>query len=268
MDLVAFTAGGRALLWYRTMPNDPYFPFYFRDFMVSTGEMSDAVVGKYVRYLIHQWEKGSLPADPEDIQTIRCDRIAWASLEPKFPLCSDNRRRNPKMERIRSEREQYLQRRSDAGKAGAEARWNDSKRNASAIATANSKTDTIAIANGMASTPSSSSSSSSSSKPPAKEIRADQTAFDRFWSAYPKSRRIGKKKCVDWWKSHKPENLEQMLETLKVWKLSDEWADPKFIPHPLTWLNRGGWDDEVSDEEPALRKTARMEVRTGDYDDF
>ena len=129
------------------MAKEPYFPFYYRDFMVSTGEMTDAEVGKYLRYLIHQWEKGSIPSDPAMIQTIRFDSNLWETLEPKFPLGDDGRRRNPRLEEIRLERDQYIAKRSAAGKVGAEARW-DGKRNA----TANGKQDSKPHGKPMAST--------------------------------------------------------------------------------------------------------------------
>ena len=97
--------------------------------------------------------------------------------------------------------------------------------------------------------PSSSSSSSSSSKASKKaSIRYDQTSFDQFWAVYP--RKIGKQKAVQWWKIHKPdaERLAKMLSTIEAFKGTEQWRDPKLVPHPMTWLNRGGWDDEVSKE--------------------
>jgi hypothetical protein len=39
-----------------------------------------------------------------------------------------------------------------------------------------------------------------------------------------------------------------MIETIKQFKNSEQWQDASLIPHPFTWLNRGGWDDEVDDE--------------------
>ena len=157
----------------KTVQTDPYFPFFYRDFMVSTGEMDDATVGKYIRYLIHQWEKGSIPQDPQLIQTIRFDAQIWQLLESKFPIGADNRRRNPRMERIRAEREAYIAKRSEAGKAGAKARWEDSKRIATANPTANSKADGKQHGKTIASTPLPSSSPiPSANQPKKKEIAA------------------------------------------------------------------------------------------------
>lgn len=73
--------------------------------------------------------------------------------------------------------------------------------------------------------------------------------FNKFWSEYP--RKVGKEKCLRWFKTHKVDDelLEKMLNAIKKQKKSDQWYcnDGKYIPHPFTWLNRGGWDDEVKD---------------------
>ena len=71
------------------------------------------------------------------------------------------------------------------------------------------------------------------------------TDFEQFWSAYP--RKIGKDRCIKWFKAHKPnkELVEKMIKTIKAFKKSKEWADIQYIPYPYTWLNRGGWDDEI-----------------------
>lgn len=87
--------------------------------------------------------------------------------------------------------------------------------------------------------------------------------FDLFWSAYPKGRRVGKLKAMKAWESHNgnmPE-ISEILKKLEELKNSEQWKDEggRFIPHPTTWINRGGWFDEVS--------TRRSKAPTwGDYD--
>lgn len=77
-----------------------------------------------------------------------------------------------------------------------------------------------------------------------------QKAFDYWWSIYPK--KIGKEKCLNWFKTHKPDRelAKKMCDATEKWKQSDQWKDQegKFIPNPYTWLNRGGWNDELSNE--------------------
>lgn len=75
------------------------------------------------------------------------------------------------------------------------------------------------------------------------------TDFKKFWDNYP--RKVGKAKCVSWWKIHKPnsELVAKMLVTLSKQKQTDQWCTDggRFIPHPYTWLNQGRWDDDVPD---------------------
>lgn len=72
--------------------------------------------------------------------------------------------------------------------------------------------------------------------------------FDTFWSEYP--RKVGKDKCLKWFKSHKPKPdlVSKMVEAIKQQKQSKQWSDPQYIPHPYTWLNQGRWEDELPQE--------------------
>ena len=40
-----------------------------------------------------------------------------------------------------------------------------------------------------------------------------------------------------------------MIQAIKDQKLSE--TDPKFIPHPATWLNAARWEDEIKPSKPA-----------------
>jgi len=67
--------------------------------------------------------------------------------------------------------------------------------------------------------------------------------FVTFWQAYPK--KTGKDKAWALWQKRNPP-IDCCLKTL-AWQIqSDQWQKNggKFIPHPTTWLNRGGWKDE------------------------
>lgn len=76
-----------------------------------------------------------------------------------------------------------------------------------------------------------------------------QTLFDTFWSAYP--RKTGKEKCLKWFNAHKPDEalVKKMVDTITKFKNSKQWSDPQYIPYPYTWLNRGGWDDELDKKQ-------------------
>ncbi len=78
----------------------------------------------------------------------------------------------------------------------------------------------------------------------------NEDKFNRFWSEYP--RKVGKDKCQKWFKAHKvtDELLNKMLDTISKFKQSKGWLkdNGQYIPHPYTWLNRGGWEDEIEEE--------------------
>lgn len=70
--------------------------------------------------------------------------------------------------------------------------------------------------------------------------------FDAFWKAYP--RKVGKLKARDAWKRAKTKpDLQTILAALEKQKQSLDWTkeNGQYVPHPTTWINRGGWDDEV-----------------------
>lgn len=71
--------------------------------------------------------------------------------------------------------------------------------------------------------------------------------FDEFWKAYPK--RVGKQEARKAWirqNGNRPK-LDLIISKINDLKKTDQWQKEKgqFIPNPATWLNRGGWDDEV-----------------------
>jgi hypothetical protein len=69
----------------------------------------------------------------------------------------------------------------------------------------------------------------------------DDGDFERFWAAYP--RHVGKPKALKAFQAAIGKTtIEDMLAALK-WQC-EAWRDPQYIPHPTTWLNREGWNDE------------------------
>ena len=78
-----------------------------------------------------------------------------------------------------------------------------------------------------------------------------ETAFDRFWDAYPK--KVGKEAAHNAWKRiKKPHDiLSTILQTIVWQRESEQWTKERgqFIPNPATYLNQGRW----MDERPAAR---------------
>jgi len=78
---------------------------------------------------------------------------------------------------------------------------------------------------------------------PDKDSRA---LFDEFWAAYPKKRSKGLAEKA-FQKIHPDELLlARMLSSIERAKTSDDWKshEGRYVPHPATWLNAKGWEDE------------------------
>lgn len=72
--------------------------------------------------------------------------------------------------------------------------------------------------------------------------------FDEFWSAYP--RKVGKGDARKRWEKIKPDDtlFEKIMASVEAAKQSKEWRkdNGEYIPYPATWLNREGWEDDLS----------------------
>lgn len=84
--------------------------------------------------------------------------------------------------------------------------------------------------------------------PAASESQNGHHDFERWWATYP--RKVGKRKAKEAWKRlRKSKELppaDQVIAATERLSRSPDWTKEggKFIPHPTTWLNRGGWEDE------------------------
>ncbi|RFP23178.1 hypothetical protein D0T25_06710 [Duganella sp. BJB488] len=78
-----------------------------------------------------------------------------------------------------------------------------------------------------------------------------QTKFERFYAAYPRKKsRIAAEKAFA--KLNPDEQLlTAIIAGIERAMTSGQWSDPQFIPHPATWLNAGGWLDEIQTEYSA-----------------
>jgi hypothetical protein len=81
-----------------------------------------------------------------------------------------------------------------------------------------------------------------------KRGKIQEEMFDVFWAAYPKKKSKGQAEKA--WAKIKPDEQLQnrILKSLEQAKTSAEWTKQggEFIPHPATWLNAKGWEDEYS----------------------
>jgi phage replication O-like protein O len=103
--------------------------------------------------------------------------------------------------------------------------------------------------------------------------RSLRDRFDIFWAEYP--RKKSKKRAEKAFAKLNPNEqlFNDLMAGLKRAKTSEQWKTPQFIPHASTWLNDGGWMDELqteySDAERAVIRAYNEALgeQTGNVDD-
>jgi hypothetical protein len=78
------------------------------------------------------------------------------------------------------------------------------------------------------------------------------TGFDKFWAAYP--RKKNKEQARKAFQKLKGVKLQELLDAIERQKHSRDWTKDggQYIPYPATWLNAGGWEDEVGESSDGL----------------
>lgn len=90
-----------------------------------------------------------------------------------------------------------------------------------------------------------------------KELKKGYTSeFEKFWNAYP--RKVGRNSAYQKFIKILDEvDAEILIKAVEAQK--QNWDDPKFIPHPTTWLNQGRWKDEADEKlEPQKPQKAQL----------
>lgn len=90
--------------------------------------------------------------------------------------------------------------------------------------------------------------------------------FQTFWDAYPRRPdgiRPGKSKAWQYWKRDKLDNeLDRILEALKILRKSPDWRDLKYIPHAQTFLNQRRYEDVEDKREPVNPQMLTLTQKT------
>jgi hypothetical protein len=85
--------------------------------------------------------------------------------------------------------------------------------------------------------------------------------FEKFWKLYPRKR--NKADAIKQWLSINPddEQYAEIMEGLRKAVNSKEWKeqDGRYIPYPATWLRKGRWLDEYSEDEQEVDFNAMIE---------
>lgn len=104
---------------------------------------------------------------------------------------------------------------------------------------------------------------------------ADETilkSFEEFWKAYP--RKVGKPAALKAYKKFvkDPTTAEVIMNGLnRIVEDDFQYRENEYIPHPSTWLNREGWNDEAKPPKAKNRKAAHVpdyiyQQERGEYD--
>lgn len=84
--------------------------------------------------------------------------------------------------------------------------------------------------------------------------------FDAFWAAWP--RKVGKPKALAaWGRALRRSSAEVIVTAAIAYRDNPYRPDPEFIPHPTTWLNRDGWDDDLPTRPTASSRPRQLSVR-------
>lgn len=85
-----------------------------------------------------------------------------------------------------------------------------------------------------------------------REEESRTRAFETFWQAYPKRKSRGHAEKAFAKLNPSEQLMQAILASLERAKTSEDWTKDrgKYVPHPATWLNAKGWEDEY-DAAPA-----------------
>jgi hypothetical protein len=249
----------------------PWYAFYPKDFAgdVKVKAMTAHAELVYRRAIDHLWELDNLPNDPDWLFRALGDKLtrdefdaAWASIQfPGYEALKATRDgKSLYSSRQHENRKKHLkiaQIRSDAGRKGAESRWeNDSK-----DSDVDGKGKDLPMAtNGkrMASRTRTRISTSNSSaqnehdhgdqNPVKFDTRKAKRLFAEWWIHYPK--KVDKMKAEGQFvMKAKNGKLPEQSELIKITQAhAKHWAerDPRFIPSPRKWLHNENWADELT----------------------
>ena len=266
---------------------DVYLPLYVRDFLTSTIGWTAEERGHYLTLLMIQWDRGSLPAETNDLERLSpgvCQ--CWSVLAGKFPVCEDGTRRNAKLEEHRCRCVEIREKRSQAAKSAASGRWSgDASRIANAQQTHSKRTANVCHPTSTSTSTSDTSSSASAeeiqpaapvvatSEPPKRRTRSQPKDSIR-WSAGDGWHGITEDDRKTWATAYPACTLD--IELLR----STEWlkANPakahksnwrRFL---VSWLtrsqDRGGTDRSAGKTPEDVARKERLERKAREFSGY
>lgn len=107
------------------MSKDPACLFYINDWLTSTAELDADCRGWYLNLILHNYDKGDLPNDLEKLAVLcnvkfseykRFEQVFEHVLKQKFEQVGEHRLSNLRTQSVLKAREQFKEKRSNAGK--------------------------------------------------------------------------------------------------------------------------------------------------------
>jgi len=180
--------------------------------------MSADEVGKYIRILCHQADKGSLTLS--QLKRI-CEGSVPEAVMEKLKIDDEGKYYQ---ERMRTEREKRMNYSESRRQNRVKKENNICKTYDSHMENENENINTL----------------KNKGVKGGKEINI---SFDVFWDAYGK--KVGNKKlCIQRWNKLKDEERQTIIDTLPSFLKSI--SDKKYLPYPEKYLNERRWEDEIS----------------------
>ncbi len=250
------------------MAKEPYFQFYYSDWLGSTRRamMTPAQRGGYIDLLCHQWADPtcSLPDDRETLGALSGLGEGWLAngsqvlrdCFPPHPSLS-GRVANPRLLSIKADREEWVEKSRLGGiKSGESRRKSNQTRTKGAT-----KREPNPQPNTNTPSPLPSPLPSASSDPSPKEETSPDgdgvpskspysKAFEEWWAVYP--RKVGKGAAAKKWQAVVQGgkiSRDRLLKNTKAFAVSYKGQSGQFCPHPATWLNESRYDDDPKEWE-------------------
>jgi uncharacterized protein YdaU (DUF1376 family) len=242
-------------------------PFYVADWSSSPDirMMSFEERGVYFELLLVSWasDDGGLPASDDMLDRLLGQNGVWARVRSvvrrKFEERDGrlyNTRLCAELERSKGISEKRVQAASKRhANAGANAGANDMQLHTHFTLHTSQITDQNTQAPSLTDKP----------KPPSSSSMMDVLSvtgllhFDAFWKSYP--RKVGKRAAQKAWRKLKLDaECNKVLEAIARMKQSEQWKRDggQYIPHPATFLNRGGQDDQPKVDRSTAGNVVRL----------
>jgi uncharacterized protein YdaU (DUF1376 family) len=257
-----------------------FMPFYYQRFAWSTRGWPAEAALAYIYLLCEQYAAGSLDPDPNRLEEIAPGTVAnWDRIGRKFTVGPDGRLRNQRCEDIRERSIAEGDRRRQQGRNAAARRWQSTSNPSAMLRQCSSNAPAMPndandndndneneidnenqneinqthLLNGDAVERDSVSGNNERGR--RRRIGTDED-FDSFWDIYP--RRVGKGAArlaffralpllADEMELIEEAAARHMIRAVEAYanRPDTRALEPKFVPHPATWLNQKRYIDEL-----------------------